>query len=131
MAVQNSLSPTVDILNQDTGNVITHYSQNADRVVNLSQTSIVRINASPETVNSYERQGNDLIVHMKDGQRFATRIFSILMRKASTANSSLKMTRACIMRCFRSPPNPARQSPRRSPRRWLTHRSARSPAQKG
>lgn len=67
MAVQNSLSPTVDILNQDTGNVITHYSQNADRVVNLSQTSIVRINASPETVNSYERQGNDLIVHMKDG----------------------------------------------------------------
>ncbi|WP_032986826.1 BapA prefix-like domain-containing protein, partial [Cronobacter malonaticus] len=67
MAVQNNVSPTVDILNQDTGNVITHYSQNADRVVNLSQTSIVRINASPETVNFYERQGNDLIVHMKDG----------------------------------------------------------------
>ncbi|EOG8747570.1 Ig-like domain-containing protein [Cronobacter sakazakii] len=67
MAVQNSLSPTVDILNQDTGKVITHYSENADRVVNLSQTSIVRINASPETVNFYERQGNDLIVHMKDG----------------------------------------------------------------
>ncbi|EOC0353785.1 BapA prefix-like domain-containing protein [Cronobacter turicensis] len=67
MAIQNSLSPPVGILNQDTGNVITHYSQNADRVVNLSQTSIVRINASPETVNFYERQGNDLIVHMKDG----------------------------------------------------------------
>lgn len=47
--------------------MITHYSENADRVVNLSQTSIVRINASPETVNFYERQGNDLIVHMKDG----------------------------------------------------------------
>ncbi|MDI7383471.1 Ig-like domain-containing protein [Cronobacter dublinensis] len=67
MAVQNSLSPTVDILNQNTGDVVNHYSQSADRVVNLSQTSIVRINASPETVNFYERQGNDLIVHMKDG----------------------------------------------------------------
>ncbi|WP_243757192.1 BapA prefix-like domain-containing protein [Cronobacter turicensis] len=127
MAVQNSLSPTADILNQDTGNVITHYSQNADRVVNLSQTSIVRINASSETVNFYERQGNDLIVHMKDGTTVRYQNFSILMRKASTANSSLKMTRACIMRCLRSPLNPAR----RSPRRWLTHRSARSPAQKG
>ncbi|EOU9531279.1 Ig-like domain-containing protein [Cronobacter dublinensis] len=67
MAVQNSLSPTVDILNQNTGDVVSHYSQSTDRVVNLSQTSIVRINASPETVNFYERQGNDLIVHMKDG----------------------------------------------------------------
>ncbi|EGT5713126.1 BapA prefix-like domain-containing protein, partial [Cronobacter dublinensis subsp. dublinensis] len=67
MAVQNSLSPTVDILNQNTGDVVNHYSQSANRVVNLSQTSIVRINASPETVNFYERQGNDLIVHMKDG----------------------------------------------------------------
>ncbi|EOC1698797.1 Ig-like domain-containing protein [Cronobacter dublinensis] len=67
MAVQNSLSPTVDILNQNTGDVVSHYSQSVDRVVNLSHTSIVRINASPETVNFYERQGNDLIVHMKDG----------------------------------------------------------------
>ncbi len=86
MAVQNSLSPTVDILNQDTGKVITHYSENADRVVNLSQTSIVRINASPETVNFYERQGNDLIVHMKDGTTVRYQNFSISTRKVSTAN---------------------------------------------
>ncbi|CCJ74743.1 Large repetitive protein [Cronobacter condimenti 1330] len=78
MAVQNSLSPTVDILNQNTGDVITHYSQNADRVVNLSQTSIVRINASPETVNFYERQGNDLIVHMKDGTTVRYQHFFLL-----------------------------------------------------
>ncbi|EOC1312234.1 BapA prefix-like domain-containing protein [Cronobacter turicensis] len=90
MAVQNSLSPPFGILNQDTGNVIIHYSQNVDRVVNLSQTSIVRINASPETVNFYERQGNDLIVHMKDGTTVRYQNFSILMRKASTANSSLE-----------------------------------------
>lgn len=67
MAVQNSLPGTVDVLNQQTGDVVIHYSQSADRIVNLTQTSVVRINASPESVNSYERQGNDLIVHMRDG----------------------------------------------------------------
>lgn len=67
MAVQNSLPGTVDILNQKTGDTVIRYSQNADRIVNLTQTSVVRINASPESVNSYERQGNDLIVHMRDG----------------------------------------------------------------
>ncbi|WP_029589740.1 Ig-like domain-containing protein [Franconibacter helveticus] len=67
MAVQNSLPGTVDILNQKTGDTVIRYSKNADRIVNLTQTSVVRINASPESVNSYERQGNDLIVHMRDG----------------------------------------------------------------
>nr|WP_318385038.1 Ig-like domain-containing protein [uncultured Enterobacter sp.] len=67
MAPQNGLPGTVDIINQKTGDVVTQYTQSADRVVNLSQTSVVRINASPESVNFYEREGNDLIVHMKDG----------------------------------------------------------------
>ncbi|MDY0970083.1 Ig-like domain-containing protein [Siccibacter turicensis] len=67
MALQNSLSESVDILNKQSGDVITQYSQSADRVVNLAQSSVVRINASPEVVNFYERQGGDLIVHMKDG----------------------------------------------------------------
>ncbi|WP_122959179.1 BapA prefix-like domain-containing protein, partial [Phytobacter massiliensis] len=67
MAPQNSLPGSVDIINQKTGNVVAQYAQNSDRVVNLTETSIVRINASPESVNFYERQGNDLIVHMKDG----------------------------------------------------------------
>ena len=77
MAPQNGLPGTVDIINQKTGDVVTQYTHSADRVVNLSQTSVVRINASPEAVNFYERDGNDLIVHMKDGttvryQRFFT-----------------------------------------------------------
>lgn len=67
MAPQNGLPGSVDIINQKTGDVVMEYSQNADRVVNLSQTSIVRVNASPASVNFYEREGNDLIVHMKDG----------------------------------------------------------------
>lgn len=67
MAEPNALSPTVDIISRENGKEITSYSQSADRVVNLSQSSVVKINASPEAVNFYERQGDDLIVHMKDG----------------------------------------------------------------
>lgn len=67
MAEPNALSPTVDIISRENGKEITSYSQSADRVVNLSQSSVVKINASPESVNFYERQGDDLIVHMKDG----------------------------------------------------------------
>lgn len=67
MAPKNGLPGTVDIINQKNGDVVMEYPQNADRVVNLSQTSVVRVNASPASVNFYEREGNDLIVHMKDG----------------------------------------------------------------
>jgi len=57
MAEPNALSPTVDIISRENGKAITSYSQSADRVVNLSQSSVVKINASPESVNFYERQG--------------------------------------------------------------------------
>ncbi|WLI76284.1 Ig-like domain-containing protein [Kosakonia sp. H02] len=67
MAPQNSLPGSVDVINQKTGNVVAQYAQGSDRVVNLTETSIVRIHASQESVNFYEREGNDLIVHMKDG----------------------------------------------------------------
>lgn len=67
MALQKGLPGSVDIINQKTGDVVAQYAHDSDRVVNLTDTSVVRINASPESVNFYERQGNDLIVHMKDG----------------------------------------------------------------
>jgi len=67
MAPQISPAGSVDIINQRTGDVVSQYAQSADRVVNLTQTSIVRINASPQSVNYYQREGNDLIVHMNDG----------------------------------------------------------------
>jgi len=68
----------VDIINQRTGDVVSQYAQNADRVVNLTQTSIVRINASPESVNYYQREGNDLIVHMNDGTTVRYQRFFVL-----------------------------------------------------
>lgn len=67
MATQSSLPGSTDVINQKTGDVVAEYAKGSDRVVNLTETSVVRVNASPETVNYYERQGNDLIVHMKDG----------------------------------------------------------------
>ncbi|MGP3591575.1 Ig-like domain-containing protein [Vagococcus sp. WN89Y] len=67
MAPQNHLPGSVNVINQKTGDVVIEYAKSADRVVNLTETSIVRINASPDSVNFYEREGNDLIVHMKDG----------------------------------------------------------------
>ncbi|XTZ39364.1 Ig-like domain-containing protein [Salmonella enterica] len=67
MAPQNNLPGSVDIINQKTGDIVVQYAQDSDRVVNLTATSIVRVHASPESVNFYEREGNDLIVHMKDG----------------------------------------------------------------
>lgn len=67
MAPQNSLPGSVDVINQKTGDVVAQYAKGSDRVVNLTDTSIVRVNASQESVNFFEREGNDLIVHMKDG----------------------------------------------------------------
>ncbi|TSJ56802.1 Ig-like domain-containing protein [Atlantibacter subterranea] len=67
MALENNRSESVDILNRKTGDLVTQYSGPGDRVVNITQSSVVRINASPESVNYYQRQGDDLIVHMRDG----------------------------------------------------------------
>lgn len=67
MVLVNTPSGSVDILNRNTGDLVTQFSGAGDRVINITQSSVVRINASPETVNFYERQGDDLIVHMRDG----------------------------------------------------------------
>lgn len=78
MATQSIVTGTTQVINQKTGDVVAQYAQGGDRVVNLTETSIVRINASPETVNFYERQGNDLIVHMKDGSIVRYQSFFLL-----------------------------------------------------
>lgn len=67
MTTQNNLPGSVSITGFDNGEMISQFSGGSDRVVNLTKPSIVRVHASPESVNYYERQGDDLIVHMKDG----------------------------------------------------------------
>src|SRR5476651_320834 len=56
----------VDVLSRTNGSVISQDS-GASQTVNLNQLSIVRVHAARSAVVSYERVGNDLIVHMQDG----------------------------------------------------------------
>lgn len=78
MPPSNSLPGAVDVLNRKTGNLVMEYTKESDRVVNLTQSSVVRVHASPDVVGSYERQGNDLIIHMKDGTTVRYQNFFLL-----------------------------------------------------
>ncbi|WP_140919969.1 Ig-like domain-containing protein [Limnobaculum xujianqingii] len=66
MAQENSVLGTVEVVARNNGAQLAHYTQGS-QVVTLTQSSVVRIHGTSALVSSYERQGNDLIVHMKDG----------------------------------------------------------------
>lgn len=59
-------SVVIDVLSRKNGAVISQVS-NSSQDVTLNQLSIVRIHAGRDSVTSYERVGNDLVIHMKDG----------------------------------------------------------------
>ncbi len=59
-------SGSVDIVTRSNGKEIAQYAQ-GNRVITLTESSVVKIHGDTSLVASYERQGNDLIVHMKDG----------------------------------------------------------------
>jgi len=60
-------SVVIDILSRTNGAVVSQVS-NASQDVTLNQISIVRVHATRDAVTSYERVGNDLVIHMKDGR---------------------------------------------------------------
>ncbi|RJT46693.1 Ig-like domain-containing protein [Rahnella woolbedingensis] len=60
-------SVVIDILSRTNGAVVSQVS-NASQDVTLNQLSIVRVHATRDAVTSYERVGNDLVIHMKDGR---------------------------------------------------------------
>ncbi|WP_227724411.1 BapA prefix-like domain-containing protein [Yersinia proxima] len=62
----NSAVGAIDIISRQNGALISEVAGNQS-VVALNGLSIVRIHGSVDSVASYERQGNDLILHMKDG----------------------------------------------------------------
>ncbi|CAI0737340.1 Antitoxin of toxin-antitoxin stability system [Serratia fonticola] len=66
MAQSNFTLGAVDIIARHGGAKIADVATGT-RSVSLTQSSIVRIHGTQALVSSYERQGNDLIVHMKDG----------------------------------------------------------------
>ena len=57
----------VSILSRDDGTLLSQASAGSSKSVLLSQPSIVKINGTRDMVAEFERQGNDLILHMKDG----------------------------------------------------------------
>ncbi|HHH0071997.1 TPA: BapA prefix-like domain-containing protein [Yersinia enterocolitica] len=62
----NSAVGAIDIISRQNGALISEVAGNQS-VVALNGLSIVRIHGTADSVASYERQGNDLILHMKDG----------------------------------------------------------------
>ncbi|UHM89485.1 Ig-like domain-containing protein [Rahnella victoriana] len=60
-------SVVTDVLSRTNGAVISQVS-NSSQDVTLNQISIVRVHATRDAVTSYERVGNDLVIHMKDGR---------------------------------------------------------------
>ncbi|MCW2483544.1 BapA prefix-like domain-containing protein, partial [Candidatus Symbiopectobacterium sp. NZEC135] len=67
MAESNVVQGYIGITDRrGSGNVIQHVSPDATDIV-LQHSSTVRIPGSPDRVARYERQGDDLILHMQDG----------------------------------------------------------------
>ncbi|WP_312240221.1 BapA prefix-like domain-containing protein, partial [Pantoea sp.] len=57
----------VDIISREDGTLISQANSGSSQTVILNQSSVVRINGTRDMVVQYERQGNDLILHMRDG----------------------------------------------------------------
>ncbi|WP_455813385.1 Ig-like domain-containing protein [Pseudomonas graminis] len=57
----------VDILSRDDGSILSQANAGSSKTVLLNQPSVVKVHGTREMVAEYERQGNDLILHMKDG----------------------------------------------------------------
>ncbi|PHI30515.1 Ig-like domain-containing protein [Budvicia aquatica] len=55
-----------EILSRQSGSMTSSVASEGANVT-LSESSVIKIQGSPEMVMNYERQGNDLIIHMKDG----------------------------------------------------------------
>ncbi|WP_380179373.1 Ig-like domain-containing protein [Kalamiella sp. sgz302252] len=59
---------SVDILSRDDGRILSQVAAgNSNNTILLNQPSVVRIHGTRAMVTEFERQGNDLIVHMRDG----------------------------------------------------------------
>lgn len=57
----------VDIISREDGTLLSQANSGSSHTVILNQPSVVRINGTRDMVVQYERQGNDLILHMRDG----------------------------------------------------------------
>lgn len=58
----------VDIISRENGTLISQSVSSSSQTINLTEPSVVRISGTRDIVTQYERQGNDLVLHMRDGQ---------------------------------------------------------------
>lgn len=58
----------VDIISRENGTLLSQSVGSSSQSINLTEPSVVRINGTRAMVTQYERQGNDLVLHMRDGQ---------------------------------------------------------------
>ncbi|HBV40568.1 MAG TPA: hypothetical protein DEF05_13000, partial [Erwinia sp.] len=59
---------SIEILSRDDGSILSQIAAgNSSKPILLNQPSVVRIHGTRAMVSEFERQGNDLIVHMRDG----------------------------------------------------------------
>ncbi|MCK1970399.1 Ig-like domain-containing protein [Franconibacter sp. IITDAS19] len=58
---------TIETLARDGGQTISTLQSGGTRTLLLTQPSIVRVHATSQSVVRYERQGDDLILHLQDG----------------------------------------------------------------
>ncbi|MBZ6395095.1 MULTISPECIES: Ig-like domain-containing protein [Pantoea] len=57
----------VDIISRENGTLISQSTGGSSQTINLTEPSVVRISGTRAMVAQYERQGNDLVLHMRDG----------------------------------------------------------------
>ncbi|WP_337010030.1 Ig-like domain-containing protein [Pantoea sp. AS142] len=57
----------VDIISRENGTLISQSVSGSSPSINLTEPSVVRISGTRAMVTQYERQGNDLVLHMRDG----------------------------------------------------------------
>ncbi len=58
----------VDIISRENGTLISQSVSGSSQSINLTEPSVVRISGTRDMVTQYERQGNDLVLHMRDGK---------------------------------------------------------------
>lgn len=57
----------VDIISRENGTLISQTTGGSSQTINLAEPSVVRISGTRAMVTQYERQGDDLVLHMRDG----------------------------------------------------------------
>lgn len=57
----------VDIISRENGTLISQSVSGSSQSINFTEPSVVRMSGTRAMVTQYDRQGNDLVLHMRDG----------------------------------------------------------------